>query len=131
MFRCKVSFNKILFFKVFIKLIIRPFRMFCMKYLTKSFLYYQQGSKSLNEINISGPEVVKKSCLTQLSMKFSKHAYYCKNIKKFSLCQPQISLECFIFFLLIYVKMPTTVGILTLYDRKNCMLSLVEHENFL
>ena len=31
----------------FVKCIIRPFRTGCMKYFTKSFLYYQQGSKSL------------------------------------------------------------------------------------
>ena len=40
---------QILFFKLFINLIIRPFRMCCMKYFTKSLLYYQQGSKSLKK----------------------------------------------------------------------------------
>ena len=35
-----------------------------------------------------------------------------------------------VFFLLINVKMPTTVGILTFISRKNFMLSLVEHEFF-
>ena len=44
---------QILFFKLFIKLITRPFRMCCMKYFTKSFLYYQYGSKSLNISTIS------------------------------------------------------------------------------
>ena len=38
-----------LFFQVFIKSINRPFRMCCMKYFTKSFLYYQQGHKSLKK----------------------------------------------------------------------------------
>ena len=33
-----------------------------------------------------------------------------------------------LFFLLINVKMPTTVGILTLMSRKNVMLSRAEHE---
>ena len=33
-----------------------------------------------------------------------------------------------LFFLLINVKMPTTVGILTFMIRKNFMLNLVEHE---
>ena len=35
-----------------------------------------------------------------------------------------------LFFLLITVKMPTGVGILTFMSRKNFMLSCVEHENF-
>ena len=56
----------------------------------------------------SGPEVIKLfSCSTQLSMKF---------------------------FLLINVKMPTIVGILTFRSRKNSILSLSESEkklNFL
>ena len=48
----------------------------------------------------SGPKVIKIiSCSTQLSMKF---------------------------FLLINVKMPTTVGILTLMSRKNSILGLYE-----
>ena len=42
MFRCKVSYNKYYSLNYFIKLIISPFRMCCMKYFTKSFLYYQQ-----------------------------------------------------------------------------------------
>ena len=33
------------------------------------------------------------------------------------------------FFLLINVKMPTIVGILTFMSKKNFMLSRVEHEN--
>ena len=51
---------------------------------------------------IPGPEVIKKnSCSTQLSMKF---------------------------FLLINVKMPTIVGILTFVNRKNSILGLSEPE---
>ena len=50
----------------------------------------------------SGPEVIKLfSCLTQLSMKF---------------------------FLLINVKMPTIVGILTFMSGKNSILVLSEHK---
>ena len=48
------------------------------------------------------------------------HKY--ENIKKFSIFQAEISLECY-FFLLINVKMSTTVGILTFMSRKNFMLS--------
>ena len=49
-----------------------------------------------------------------------------KHIKKFSFFYAQISIECY--FLLINVKMPTSVGILTFMGRKNFMLSRVEHE---
>ena len=50
----------------------------------------------------SGPEIIKLlSCSTQLSMKF---------------------------FLLINVKMPTTVGILTFMSMKNSILSLFESD---
>ena len=55
-----------------------------------------------NSLSKPGPEVIKLfSCSTQLSMKF---------------------------FLLINVKMPTIVGILTFMSRKNCILSLSEPE---
>ena len=61
-----------------------------------------------NENHRPGPEVIKLfSCSTQLSMKF---------------------------FLLIIVKMPTVVGILTIMSRKNSILGLSEPEkklNFL
>ena len=67
----------------------------------------------------SGPEVIKK-------MKFFIFIIIKKKIKKFSIFQPQISLECF--FLLINVEMPNTVGILTFKSQKNFMLSWVEHE---
>ena len=52
-----------------------------------------------------------------------------KKIKKFSFFsgsdKPRV-----LFFLLINVKMPTIVGILTCMSRKNFMLSLVEHAIF-
>ena len=47
-----------------------------------------------------GPEVIKKTCSTQLSMKF---------------------------FLFINVKMPTIVGILTFISRENSIIGLSEH----
>ena len=50
------------------------------------------------------------------------YAHKYKNIKKFSFFQAQISGECY-FFLLINVKMPSIVGILTFMSRKNFMLS--------
>ena len=46
-------------------------------------------------------------------------------IKLFS-CSTQLSMK---FFLLINVKMPTIVGILTFMSRKNSILSLPEPEN--
>ena len=55
----------------------------------------------------------------------SAHKY--KNIKKFGgflgSDKPRM-----LFFLLINVKMPTIVGILTFMSRKNFMLNSVEHE---
>ena len=53
-----------------------------------------------------------------------------KNNKKVSIFQAQISLECY-FFLLINVKMPTIVGILTFMSRKNFMLSSVKNVFFI
>ena len=64
----------------------------------------------------SGLKVTKLfSCLTQLSM-FS--------------CSTQLSMKC---FLLINVRMPTIVGILTFMSRKNSIICLFEPEmlNFL
>ena len=45
--------------------------------------------------------------------------------QEIQLFQAQISSECL--FLLINVKMPTSVGILTIVSRKKFMLSCVEH----
>ena len=57
---------------------------------------------SLSDDTQAGPEVIKLfSCSTQLSMKF---------------------------FLLVNVKMPTIVGILTFMNRKNSILRLSEPE---
>ena len=73
-----------------------------------------------------GPEVIKPfPCSTQLSMKFKM--LISLNISRNSVFfLAQISLECY--FLLRNVKMPTTVGILTIMDRKNFMLNWAEHE---
>ena len=68
-----------------------------------------------------GPEVVKLfSCSTQLSTKFQlliKTKY--QQIKKFR----ALSLSDVVFIMLINVKMPTTVGILTFMSRINLLLS--------
>ena len=71
-----------------------------------------QGYKTFFMLNLAEHEIL------------NAHKY--KNIKKFSIFQDHISL----FFLLINVEMPTTVGILTFMNRKKFMLSLVEHEIF-
>ena len=55
------------------------------------------------------------------------NAHKYENIKKFSFLQTNRML----FFLLIDVKMPTIVGILTFMSRKTFMLNLVEHEKSL
>ena len=97
----------------------------CLLFLTKhSVPILRDGTAGRH--GRSGPEVIKLfSCSTQLSIKFEM-LISVKNIKKFSFFQAQISLESI--FLLINVKMPTTVGILTFISRKNFMLSGVEHE---
>ena len=65
-------------------------------------LGYGTGGRQKVVGSRSGPEVIKLfSCSTQLSMKF---------------------------FLLINVKMPTIVGILTFMSRKNSLLHLSEPE---
>ena len=68
-------------------------------------VYWINAAKDTDEMADSvgpGPEVIKLfSCSTQLSMKF---------------------------FLLINVKMPTTVGILTFMSRNNSILGLSEPE---
>ena len=62
----------------------------------------------------SDPEVIKLfSCSTQLSMKFQMLISINSGSDKLRM----------LFFLLIKVKMSTTVGILTIMSRKNFMLS--------
>ena len=69
---------------------------------------WSRGYKTFFILNSVGHEIL------------NAHKY--NNIKKFSIFQAQISLECY-FFLLINVKMPTIVGILTFMSRKNFTLN--------
>ena len=50
------------------------------------------------------------------------NAHKYKNIKKFGIFKAQLSVECY-FSPLIYVKMPTIVGILTSMSGENFMLN--------
>ena len=73
------------------------------------------------DLSRSGPEVIKLfSCSTQLSIKLGMLKYI--NIKKFGFFSGSDKPRM-LFFLLINVKMPTIVGILTSMSRKNFMLS--------
>ena len=75
----------------------------------------------------TGPEVIKLlSCSTQLSIKLQL-LIKTKMLKTLTFLD--FHLSDVVFILLINVKMPTIVGILTLVSRINCVLiSLVEHE---
>ena len=72
----------------------------------------------------SGLEVIKMFFLLNSAEHEILNGHRYKNTKKFSVvffsgsCKPRI-----LFFMLINVKMPTVVGILTLISRKNFMLS--------
>ena len=55
------------------------------------------------------------------------NAHKYKNIKKFGLFLGSVKPRI-LFFLLIHVKMPPTVGILTFMSGKNFMLNRIEHE---
>ena len=73
----------------------------------------------------TGPEVIKLfSRSTQLSMKFQM--LISMKISRNSTFFPAQKLRM-LFFVLINVKMPTIVGILTLMSRKSFMLNRVEH----
>ena len=78
----------------------------------------------------SGPDVIKLfSCSTQLSMKFQLfQKKFMLKIKDFSCF---FKLSDVVFIMLINVKMPTIVGILTFMSKFNFILSLVEHEQCL
>ena len=67
-----------------------------------------RGYKTFSKLNLAEHEIL--------------NAQKYKNIKKLSFLQPRM-----LFFMLINVKRPTIVGILTFVSRKNFMLSLVEH----
>ena len=73
----------------------------------------------------SGPEVIAKLCSTQLSMKFiTLIKLKCRKINTFF----AFKLTDIIFIMLVNVKVPTIVGILTLMSMINFMLHLGEHE---
>ena len=76
------------------------------------------------EVSWSGPEVKKLfSCSTRLSTKFQLH------IKTKILTNKEVSwLSDVVFIMLMNVKMPTIVGILTFMRRIIFVLSWVEHE---
>ena len=75
----------------------------------------------------TGPEVIKLfSCSTQLSMKYQLLIKTKIPPNKEVSCFK--SLRCCVFIMLINVKMPTIVGILTFICRKNFVLSRVEPE---
>ena len=76
-------------------------------------------------IKRSGPEVIQLfSCSTQLSTKFQLLIKTKIPTKKFL----ALSLSDVVFIMLINVKMPTIVGIVTFVSRINFVLSLVEYE---
>ena len=71
---------------------------------------------------VSSPEAIKLFFMLNSTEHENLNAYKYQNMKKFSFFsgpeKPRM-----LFFLLINVKMPTTVGILTFMSRKNFMLS--------
>ena len=79
-------------------------------------------------LHSSGPEVIKLFHAQFNSVEheiLNAHKY--KNIKEIQLF-PDSDKPRMLFFLLINVKMPTIVGILTFMSRKNFMLNCIEHE---
>ena len=62
--------------------------------------------------------------IESVSEGFPTYSYRPRGYKKIS-CSPQLSMK---FFLLINVKMPTIVGILTFMSKKNSILGLFEPE---
>ena len=72
----------------------------------------------------TGPEVIKLfSCSTQLSTKFQLFIKTKIPTKRFL----ALSLSDVVFIMLINVKIPTVVGILTFMSRINFVLNQVEH----
>ena len=71
-----------------------------------------------------GSEVIKLfSCSTQLSTKFQLQKLIYRQLKEFL----ALSLSDVVFIMLINVKMPTIVGILTFMSRINFVLRRIEH----
>ena len=97
-------------------------------YVEMKRLKYEQNSEKRTSwyYFISDSKVIKLfSCSTQLSTKFQlfiKLKY--RQMKKFL----ALSLSYVVFIMLINVKMPTIVGILTFMSRINFVLNWVEHE---
>ena len=100
--------------------------------LTQRIPNYHQNAPSYLELccyNIGDTRVVKhyKGCSR---CPYSAEVVFDKSgpgpeVKKLFSCSTQLSMK---FFLLINVKMPTIVGILTFMSRKNSILSLSEPE---
>ena len=73
-------------------------------------------------VGVGGGVIKEKLCSTQLSMKFQLHLKKTKMLKN-------IEISCFpthshvVFIMLINVKMPTIVGILTFMRMISCMIS--------
>ena len=86
----------------------------------------KKNSSWLSSNSEPGPQGYKKNFMLNSTEHEILNAHKYKNIMKFSFLLAQISLECY-FVLLINVKMPTIVGILTCMSRKNFMLSWAEH----
>ena len=79
-------------------------------------------------VNIKMPTLLLydgKSEFTQYDSRSSWTAIWVRDYKKIMLSSAQLSME---FFLLVNIKMPTFVGILTFMTRKNCFLSISEPE---
>ena len=72
-----------------------------------------------------GPEVIKLFVLNSAEHEILNAKKY--KISRYSAFKGQICLDAI--FLLINVKMPIIIGVLTFMSRKNFMLNCVEHEN--
>ena len=83
--------------------------------------FVSNSAVKVHDSKTSGPEVIKNSCSPQLIMQFlNDHKYV--NIKKFSFSgSGKLRM---LSFLLINVKMPKTVAILTLMSRKKIRAQL-------
>ena len=82
--------------------------------------------KLVQSLRNQGPKAIKlSSCSTQLSMKFQMlvSIKISRNSDFLGSEMPKM-----LFFMLINVKMPTTVGILTIMGRTNLMLCRIEHD---
>ena len=91
--------------------------------LVKQYLGFTSANRKLDIGQTTpDPQVIKIFFMLNSAGHEISNAHKYQNIKKFSFYQAQIS-PSMLFFLLINVKMPTSVGILTFMSRKNFMLS--------